>query len=142
VLPSEIVWEDVLVPGNILYLPRGEVHEAIVEEKSSVHLTIQIVPRLGVDFVEWLTKQAIDDELLRMDLTRLTGEVALDRHETLLKKRLHALIDSATLAAFLDFDDRERRPRALFSLGEEDRLDGDTFVIPAPRRTTYIIVFI
>src|SRR5262245_15755072 len=91
-LPSKIVWEEMLVPGDILYLPRGEVHEAIVEESSSVHLTIQIVPRLGVDFAEWLTKQVMDDELFRMDLTRLSGDAALDQHETLLKKRLHALI--------------------------------------------------
>jgi ribosomal protein L16 Arg81 hydroxylase len=138
-LPSEIVWEDLLVPGDLLYLPRGEVHEAIVEEKSSVHLTIRIVPRRGVDFLGWLTKKAMDDELLRMDLTRLSGEAALGRHETLLKKQLHALIDSSSLAAFLDSDDRERRPRALFSLGQDDRSGEDTFVVPALRRHTSLL---
>jgi Cupin superfamily protein len=132
-LPSEIVWEDVLEPGDLLYLPRGEVHEAILEDNPSVHLTVRIRPRRGLDFLSWLTKQATDDELFRMDLTRLGGEAALHLHETRLKARLHTLIDSSSLLAYLEADDRERSPRTLFSLGQVD-LNEDTFVVPAPRR--------
>ena len=66
-LPTEIVWEGLLEPGDLLYLPRGEVHEATLEGKNSVHLTIRIVPRRGSDFVRWVAKQASADELFRMD---------------------------------------------------------------------------
>jgi ribosomal protein L16 Arg81 hydroxylase len=139
-VPSEIVWEDLLKPGDLLYLPRGEVHEAIVKETSSVHLTIRVMPRRGADFLGWLTKQAVDDELFRRDLTRLNGELALGQHERRLKEHLHSLIDSASLAAFLKSDDLERRPRALFSLGQDNRLSKDTFVVPAPRRRTSLLM--
>ena len=138
-LPTEIVWEGLLEPGDLLYLPRGEVHEAMLEGKNSVHLTIRIVPRRGSDFVRWVAKQASADELFRMDLTRLGGEAALRRHETRLKERLHILIDSTSLAAYLDSDDQERTPRALFSIGQDDQLGEDTFVVPTLRRRTSLL---
>jgi hypothetical protein len=97
------------------------------------HLTIRIRPRRGADFLAWLTKQATDDELFRMDLTRLGGDAALRLHETRLKARLHTLIDSSNLLAYLEANDRERSPRALFSLNQVD-LDDDSIVVPAPRR--------
>jgi ribosomal protein L16 Arg81 hydroxylase len=136
VLPTEIVWEGLMEPGDLLYLPRGEVHDAALEGKNSVHLTIGITARRGLDLLDWLADQATDDELLRMDLTRLGGEAALQRQETRLKERLHALIDTVSLAAYLDSDDLERTPRTLLSIGQDDRLGEDTFIVPAPRRRT------
>jgi hypothetical protein len=138
-LPNEIVWEDLLKGGDVLYLPRGEVHEAVVEADNSVHLTIRVRARRGVDFLGWLFKQATDDELIRMDLTRLGGEAALRIHETRLKARLRGLIDSSSLAAYLDSDDRERSPRALISLGQVEPNE-DTVIVPAPRRPPSLLI--
>ena len=135
VLPTEIVCEYLLKPGDILYLPRGDIHDAVVVEgKNSVHLTIAINPRRGVDFLSWLAKLATEDESLRMDLTRLGGERGLRRHERQLKERLRNIVNSASLSAYLNSDDSERPPRSLFSIGQDDRLAGDTFIVPAPRR--------
>jgi ribosomal protein L16 Arg81 hydroxylase len=139
-LPTEVVWEDILVPGDLLYLPRGEVHDALVDEQNSVHLTIRIVPRRGLDFVDWLTQKLAQDEFFRMDLTRLCGAAALSQHEALLKKRLHTLIDASNLSEFFESDDRERQPRPMLSLGYQDELLGeDTLILPAPRRNTPLL---
>jgi len=119
-------------------LPAG-AQIAVLEGNPSVHLTIRIRPRRGADFLGWLTKQATDDELFRMDLTRLGGEAALRLHETRLKARLHTLIDSSSVLAYLEANDRERSPRALFSLGQVD-LNEDTFVVPAPRRRCSLLI--
>ncbi|HVM77648.1 MAG TPA: cupin domain-containing protein [Stellaceae bacterium] len=132
--PTETVWEDVLEPGDVLYLPRGEVHEAAVEGPRSVHLTIGVHVRHGIHFLEWLGKRAALDPQLRMDLTRVAGEEALRRHEALLKQRLHALIDGSSVEQFLDAEDIERRPRVLLNIGLDDLPDDDTLILPAPRR--------
>jgi ribosomal protein L16 Arg81 hydroxylase len=66
-----VVWQGVLEPGDMLYLPRGEVHEAALEGSSSVHLTIGIAARRGVDFMRWLSKRAATELAFREDITRV-----------------------------------------------------------------------
>jgi hypothetical protein len=46
--PGEAVEDRVLRPGDMLYLPRGWLHEALTSDSDSLHLTI------GVNVVTWL----------------------------------------------------------------------------------------
>jgi hypothetical protein len=46
--PGEAVEDRVLTPGDMLYLPRGWLHEALTSDLDSLHLTI------GVNVVTWL----------------------------------------------------------------------------------------
>ena len=71
------MWEDVLEAGDVLYLPRGEVHEAMVEGPSSVHLTIGLQTLSGIDFLLWLAEQGAADVLLRKDVTRVGGDAGI-----------------------------------------------------------------
>jgi ribosomal protein L16 Arg81 hydroxylase len=132
------VWQDQLEPGDVLYLPRGEVHDAVVDVGSSVHLTIGIESLSGIDFLGWLAKHAASDELARRELTRLSGGAALQQHEARFKERLHRLIDRTSFEDYFAAEDRRRKPRPLLSLGIEDRLEGSTLVIPTPRRSISI----
>lgn len=131
---TEVVWEDLLEPGDVLYLPRGEVHEAALDGPDSVHITIGIQAPRGVDFIHWLADKAAADVPARMDLTRLGGEAALCQQERELKERLHALIDSVSVAAYLDAEDAKRRPRPSLSLALADRLVSATLIVPSLRR--------
>jgi ribosomal protein L16 Arg81 hydroxylase len=131
---SEVVWEDLLEPGDVLYLPRGEVHQAELEGTTSVHITIGIQAPRGVDFLRWVADKAAADVPARMDLERLSGEAALCQQERELKARLHAMIDSASLADYLEAEDAKRKPRPLLSLGLADRLVSATMIVPSLRR--------
>ncbi len=133
-VPTDIVWEGTMRPGDVLYLPRGEVHEAELETADSSHLTIGIKPRRGVDFWAWLGEQADSESIFSTDLTRHQGDAAMHEHEARLKARMHALIDSASLGAFLDNDDTQVRPRRWVSLGVVDRVANGTLIAPALRR--------
>jgi len=55
--PGPAVEDRVLRPGDMLYLPRGWLHEALTSETDSLHLTI------GVNVVTWLDafKSALED---------------------------------------------------------------------------------
>jgi bifunctional lysine-specific demethylase and histidyl-hydroxylase NO66 len=55
--PGPTVEDRVLRPGDMLYLPRGWLHEAMTSETDSLHLTI------GVNVVTWLDafKAALDE---------------------------------------------------------------------------------
>lgn len=139
-VPTGVVWEGAMRAGDILYLPRGEVHEADLEAGDSAHLTIGIQPRRGIDFWAWLGEQASSESIFRTDLTRHQGDAAMyeHEHEARLKARMHALIESSSLGAFLDSDDTQAPLRRRVSLGIVDRVAHDTLVVPAIRRRVAI----
>jgi hypothetical protein len=137
-LGTEIMWEDVLEAGDMLYLPRGEVHEASVEGPHSVHLTIGLQTPSGIDFLLWLAEKGAADVLLRKDVTRLGGNAAIARRETELKARLHALIDTADLPDYFAAEDLKRKLRPLLSLGADHSLAPATILVPALRRSVPI----
>ena len=74
-------WEAPLTPGDLLYLPRGEIHAAIPQTRPSVHLTLGISESTGIDFLQWLSAKAAAVEALRQDLgATLTGEARAAQH--------------------------------------------------------------
>lgn len=99
-----------LAPGDIFFIPRGEPHSAAVSSGSSLHLTIGLKHAIGLDFIDYLRKHAVDDPLLRMNLPRHSSAGAAMAHETAVKQALHRLIDSTGVAQFFREDDLQRRP--------------------------------
>ena len=132
--PRDAVWEERLDPGDILYLPRGEIHEAALEGSRSVHLTIGIAPATGIDLLRSLVEAAAANEALRADVTGLGGVAVLFDQQERLKRHLRSLVDSVDLAKFLRSEDEKRKPRALLNLGQIEHLDPKTRVSPALRR--------
>jgi ribosomal protein L16 Arg81 hydroxylase len=49
--PGELIDEFDLRPGDLLYMPRGTVHEATSNDRTSLHMTIGIQPVLWADVV-------------------------------------------------------------------------------------------
>jgi hypothetical protein len=99
-----------LAPGDVLFIPRGEIHVAAVSAECSVHLTIDLRSETGIDFLNHIQKKAVQDPLLRMNLLRLPVNERSNTHETALKRRLHQLIDDASVSQFLQLRDLSRSP--------------------------------
>jgi len=130
--PAE--WEGVLEPGDILYVPRGDVHRAMVEGPHSLHLTVTINPPTGSDVMAWLGRTLQREDIGRQYLPVLRG--APDRHayQEELRAAFHRLVDSFDIDAFLADADRERAPCRPLSLGLSPSIGPDTIVQPALRR--------
>jgi hypothetical protein len=99
-----------LAAGDVLFIPRGEPHSAAVSAGRSVHLSIGLFSQTGIDFLKYLRRQAVKDPLLRMDLPRHSSHEESDAHEAALKRRLHELIDTASVSQFLEEGDLTRLP--------------------------------
>lgn len=130
--PAE--WEGVLEPGDILYVPRGDVHRAMVEGPQSLHLTVTVVPPTGADVMTWLGRALLREDIGRQYLPVL-GE-ADDRrvHQEALRTAFQQMIDSFDIDAFLADADRERPAFRPFSLGLGKSIGPATVVQPALRR--------
>ena len=114
---SEAAWEGLMTPGDLLYLPRGEVHDAIPETRPSVHLTIGITEATGIDFLQWLATKAKDVEALRRDLGALVTGEARNLRDQELMTALRGLLDGADTADFFAYLDMAQSIRPLVALG-------------------------
>jgi hypothetical protein len=111
------LWEGLMTPGDLLFLPRGEFHAAVPEIRPSVHLTFGLYEATGVDFLQWLATRVTAVEALRRDLgSLLSGKERLARDDEF-ALALRALLDETTVADFFDDQDRERPLRPLAGLG-------------------------
>jgi Cupin superfamily protein len=99
-----------LAPGDVLFIPRGQPHSAAVSARCSVHLTIGLRSKTGIDFLDYLRTEADKDQILRMDLPRHSSAEETDAHEAALKRQLHQLIDAASMSQFLREEDFLRLP--------------------------------
>jgi hypothetical protein len=99
-----------LAPGDVLFIPRGEPHAAAVFGGCSVHLTFGLRSETGIDFLGHLRKMAAEDPLLRMNLPRHSWDEHAISHELAIKRRLHELIDTASMSQFLQQGDLSRLP--------------------------------
>ncbi|HEY1751702.1 MAG TPA: cupin domain-containing protein [Caulobacteraceae bacterium] len=126
------VWEDELRPGDVLYLPRGEAHAATAVEPPSVHLTIAIQERTGVDYLRWLADEAAGEQLFRMSLRRDEG---LAEAGAGLRAAMQTLAGSRSLATFLTAGDHRRAPRPLAAFDFAQRATPDSLLVSALRRS-------
>jgi ribosomal protein L16 Arg81 hydroxylase len=62
---SELVMRCTLTKGDVLYVPKGMWHYACATAQPSVHLTIALFQRTGIDFLTWLVNELRDDETFR-----------------------------------------------------------------------------
>ncbi|WP_010539989.1 cupin domain-containing protein [Dietzia alimentaria] len=65
---SEPVIDAVLEPGDCLYLPRGWVHSAEAQGKTSIHLTVGVAPFTGHDVARAALEALASQEELRASL--------------------------------------------------------------------------
>jgi ribosomal protein L16 Arg81 hydroxylase len=115
---GDVVWEGTLEAGDLLYLPRGEVHAATLDGDRSVHLTIGMNAIRWLDFCESILKKvAEEDAIFRQDIPRVADNETLANRQETLKSALHRLIDQSDLANFLDATDRARALRPFLNLG-------------------------
>ncbi|MBD2773532.1 cupin domain-containing protein [Iningainema tapete] len=54
--------------GDVLYIPRGHWHYAIAQNEPSLHLTLGVHCRTGIDFLEWVVSQLRQQEDWRKSL--------------------------------------------------------------------------
>ena len=65
--PEEPYLELTLSKGDVLYIPKGHWHYAI-SETSSVHLTLGILNRTGIDFLKWFADELRENVVFRKNL--------------------------------------------------------------------------
>lgn len=133
--PGSAEWETVLEPGDVLYLPRGEVHAAhVLEGENSLHLTIGIIPPRIDALTAALARLCEEEPLGRQDLPILSSAAQRDAWMAEAKALLRKAVDRLDLDQVLASLDRMQEPLPSGFLGLNGKLSSETVVICALRR--------
>ncbi|MGI9105500.1 MAG: cupin domain-containing protein [Pyrinomonadaceae bacterium] len=113
---GEPVWEATLEDGDFLYIPRGWWHVATPLDEPTLHLTVGIHNRTGIDLLQWLTARLRASEIFRQDLPRFASDAKRAAHLKRLEEALLAQWNEQLLTPYERELDALAEPRARLSL--------------------------
>jgi ribosomal protein L16 Arg81 hydroxylase len=114
---SEAYLSCILHPGDVLYIPRGHWHYAVACEEPSLHLTLGIHCKTGIDFLEWLVSELREQSEWRQSLPLRTKEDPINTSVNNLISELHRYANSKNLAdEYNNYLDSLGKPVAKYSL--------------------------
>ncbi|HEX8353435.1 MAG TPA: cupin domain-containing protein [Pyrinomonadaceae bacterium] len=119
------VWEGTLEDGDLLYIPRGWWHVAEPLAEPTLHLTVGVHNRTGLDLLRWLTERVRASETFRRDLPRFADAVGRAAHAARLREELLAAWDDSLVERFYEELDARAESRA--------RVELPWVATPAPR---------
>jgi len=85
VLQTEPYVDVVLQKSDVLYVPRGHWHYAVAEDSVSLHVTVGVSCRKGLDFLDWLTGELSHDPAWRQNAP-LLGAAAVGTRTSLAER--------------------------------------------------------
>lgn len=62
---GKLLFEAHMKPGDVLYLPRGQYHDALASTAASLHVTFSVSPLRGLDLIDLLAEEAEGESLFR-----------------------------------------------------------------------------
>ncbi|HEU4508547.1 MAG TPA: cupin domain-containing protein [Pyrinomonadaceae bacterium] len=132
------LWDNILEPGDLLYIPRGFWHVAYPLNEPTLHLTVGVHNRAGLDMLRWLVDRMRSSETFRKDLPRFATRETMQAHLMQMRSELLAEWDDDILQRYFADLDRSALPRPRLSLPSapisEHFPSGDTVVrLLAPR---------
>ncbi|HEX7332033.1 MAG TPA: cupin domain-containing protein [Pyrinomonadaceae bacterium] len=131
------LWDHILEAGDLLYIPRGFWHVAYPLNEPTLHLTVGVHNRAGLDLLRWLVNRMREREMFRMDLPRFATREAMQAHLLQMRDELLSEWDDDILNQyFADLDaSAMSRPRLSLACAPVDSLPaGDMLVrLLAPR---------
>lgn len=117
---GDILIEEVLRPGDLLYLPRGQYHDAVAVSPGTFHIAFGVTSVIGLDFLGLLYDLAVEDPLFRATMPRHTDPAAVTARIEQLGARLAELSRDGQLAErFGAFQRGFRFVRGGFDLPED-----------------------
>jgi ribosomal protein L16 Arg81 hydroxylase len=88
-----------LTPGDVLYLPRGQYHDALATGDNSIHLAVGVTEPIGLDLVTLLFEDAVADATFRRRLPPPADPARLETRLDELAARLRARLDDPAFRA-------------------------------------------
>ena len=114
---GKLLFEAHMKPGDILYLPRGQYHDALTGDAASLHVTFGVAPATGLALFKLLETALARESDFRAYLPDARAEPELKERLAKLAERLRAVMTSPAFAIDVLNHQRElARPPASYEL--------------------------
>ncbi|MGI9502648.1 MAG: cupin domain-containing protein [Geminicoccaceae bacterium] len=113
---GKLLMEVKMEPGDLLYLPRGQYHDALADEGGAVHIAFGVTHPIGMDVMSILFEKALADPIFRGNLPRPDKGGLDERLARLADKIGDMLKDPETIAAVARFQKSFSYPRHGYDL--------------------------
>jgi ribosomal protein L16 Arg81 hydroxylase len=133
------LWEGTLEDGDLLYIPRGWWHVAEPLAEPTLHLTVGVHNRTGLDLLRWLSERMRASEVCRRDLPRFAPPAERAAHAARLREELLTAWGDTLVEQFYEDLDARADSRARVELpwvatpGAEPPAPDRTVCLLAPR---------
>ncbi len=134
---GEKLFDAELTPGDLLYLPRGQYHDALAHDGGTVHIAFGVTYPIGLDVMSLLYERTVAEPLFRADLPAADGpeaEAALrERLQAFARRLAEILAQPKTVAAIGAMQRGFRYPREDYELPDvlSDGDAGDVYQVCA-----------
>lgn len=121
---GKLLEEIEMTPGDLLYVPRGQYHEALASSDASLHLSFGIGNPTGLDVISRLMRSLPDEALFRKNLPHFDRPQAHGEHMRAIADRLHEILSQSSLSDQIRDWQRERaltESHGRFDLPARDR---------------------
>lgn len=117
---GKVLMKVTMRPGDLLYLPRGQYHDALASDSSALHVTLGLTAVIGIDFIDLVRELSIGDPLFRSNVPGPgSDDRSLKDHMRTLAQRLGEIAASPdALEQFNRFRREYRYQRGGFQLPE------------------------
>jgi ribosomal protein L16 Arg81 hydroxylase len=107
----------ILNPGDVLYIPRGHWHYAVALDQPSLHLTLGVHNKTGIDFIEWLVNELRKKEDWRQNLPLPIEADTINSHINSLIKNLNQNLEETNITdQYINYLDSFGKPREQYAL--------------------------
>lgn len=132
--PSVEQQNDVIEPGEVLFIPRGVWHCAEVVAGPSFHITFGVRGETAIDLIKTGLDELQKAALFRKYIPRIGGDQLLRSHEEEIKAYLHNWVDDLSFDLFLYLVDSARRNRSQVALWDPISISGASKLWVTSRR--------
>jgi lysine-specific demethylase/histidyl-hydroxylase NO66 len=95
---GKVLFEADMKPGDVLYLPRGQYHDALTGAHASLHVTFGVTPPTGLALFKLLESAVTGESAFRQYLPDARDEAALRERLAALAERIKTVLTSPAFA--------------------------------------------
>ncbi len=114
--PAGALVDQILQPGDLLYIPRGCYHLAVPLNEPALHVTLGVKNPRGIDLLLWLVERMRASEIADRDLPFLGTADHRRRFSAELQRELLAGLDDDLVEQYFAETGSNFKPRPSFSL--------------------------
>ena len=95
--PGKIIDQVLLKPGDLLYLPRGQFHDALASKNGAMHIAFGITYLKPIDIFQYYYDQLIINDFFRSDIRQINSTDDIKNIHTKITSQLNKIFNNEKL---------------------------------------------